>query len=71
VLQCANVLQVVFLNKTQLLQQGKAPEEMNAEELRDVVSYACAAAGLSTTKSGGIPSIPEYADVLEIQKKLI
>jgi fructokinase len=54
-----------------LLQHGKAPEEMNAEELRDVVSYACAAAGLSTTKSGGIPSIPEYADVLEIQKKLI
>ena len=52
-----------------LLQTGKAPQTLDAEELRDVVSFACAAAGLSTTKSGGIPSIPEYEDVLKVQNK--
>ena len=42
-----------------LLQYGKAPETLNEEELRDVVSFACTAAGLSTTKPGGISSVPE------------
>ena len=42
-----------------LLQYGKAPESLNEEELRDVVSFACTAAGLSTTKPGGISSVPE------------
>ena len=41
-----------------LLQHGKAPETLNEEELRDVVSFACTAAGLSTTKPGGISSVP-------------
>ena len=47
-----------------LLQVGKAPEELHEAELRDIVSFACAAAGLSTTKSGGISSVPEYREVL-------
>lgn len=47
-----------------LLQKGKAPEELNEEELRHIVSFACASAGLSTTRSGGISSVPEYCDVL-------
>ena len=42
-----------------LLQYGKAPESLNEEELCDVVSFACTAAGLSTTKPGGISSVPE------------
>ena len=48
-----------------LLQTGKAPETLNAEELTDVVRFACTSAGLSTTRSGGISSVPEYAEVLE------
>ena len=47
-----------------LLQTGKAPEALNGEEIREIVRFACAAAGLSTTKPGGISSVPEYADVL-------
>jgi len=47
-----------------LLETGKAPETLNAEELKDVVSFACTAAGLSTTQYGGISSVPAYEDVI-------
>jgi len=47
-----------------LLQTGKNPGELTAEELTDVVRFACTSAGLSTTKSGGISSVPEYGEVL-------
>ena len=47
-----------------LLQYGAAPEELGEDELRDIVSFACAAAGLSATRPGGISSIPEYDKVL-------
>lgn len=48
-----------------LLQTGKAPEELTDAELREIVTFACTAAGLSTTKSGGISSVPEYRQVIE------
>ncbi len=48
-----------------LLQYGTDPATMDEAALRDVVTFACTAAGLSTTKSGGISSVPEYEDVLE------
>jgi len=48
-----------------LLQLGKTPETMTEEELRDAVHFACTAAGISTTRSGGISSIPTYEEVLE------
>ena len=47
-----------------LLQTGKAPEELTREELTDVVRFACTSAGLSTTRSGGISSVPEYQEVI-------
>ncbi len=47
-----------------LLQYGTDPAIMGAEILRDVVCFACTTAGLSTTKSGGISSVPEYVNVL-------
>lgn len=47
-----------------LLRYNKAPEELDLRELTDIVSFACIAAGLSTTKPGGISSIPEYASVV-------
>ena len=47
-----------------LLQLNKAPEELSGEELGEVVRFACAAAGLSTTSPGGISSVPPYEAVL-------
>ncbi len=47
-----------------LLQVGTDPATMDEETLRDVVTFACTAAGLSTTKSGGISSMPDYNQVL-------
>ena len=47
-----------------LLETGKAPEALEEKELREIVSFACTAAGLSTTKHGGIQSVPEIDDVI-------
>ena len=47
-----------------LLQSGKAPEDLQEAELIDAVRFACTSAGLSTTRSGGISSVPEYETVL-------
>ena len=46
-----------------LLQTGKAPETLTEEELTDIVRFACTAAGLSTTRPGGISSVPTLAQV--------
>jgi len=46
-----------------LLQTGKQPEELDGAELRDIAAFACAAAGLSTLKPGGISSVPDLAEV--------
>ena len=51
-----------------LLTHGKAPEALNSEELTDVVRFACTSAGLSTTRSGGISSVPEMAEILAALK---
>ena len=47
----------------QLLQTGKTPETLTEAELRHVVRFACTAAGLSTTRSGGISSVPSLEEV--------
>jgi fructokinase len=52
-----------------LLQYGKAPDALTEAQLRDVVTFACTSAGLSTTASGGISSVPEYAQVLAAMGK--
>jgi len=46
-----------------LLKSGKAPETLENAQLQEIVSFACAAAGLSTERSGGIPSIPSMEEV--------
>ena len=46
-----------------LLKSGGVPEKLTAEELENIVSFACASAGLSTTKAGGISSVPERGEV--------
>lgn len=47
-----------------ILKTQKAPAQLNNEELSDIVRFACTAAGLSTTRHGGISSVPEYAEVM-------
>lgn len=46
-----------------VMQSGKRPEELNEAELREAVRFACTAAGLSTTRPGGISSVPELSAV--------
>ena len=46
-----------------LLRAGGVPEKLTAEELENIVSFACASAGLSATKAGGISSVPELGEV--------
>ncbi len=47
-----------------ILQLGKAPDALNEAELREIVIFACTSAGLSTTRPGGISSVPECQDVI-------
>ena len=46
-----------------LLSIGKAPEDLEEPELLNAVRFATASAGLSTTRGGGISSIPSYEEV--------
>ena len=47
-----------------LLEMGKAPGSLSAGELETIVGFACASAGLSATRPGGISSVPGLEDVL-------
>ena len=51
-----------------LLQLGKDPATLTEAQLTDVVRFACTSAGLSTTKSGGISSVPTLEEVLSAQR---
>ena len=51
-----------------LLELGKAPEVLNNEGLTEIVRFACASAGLSTTKSGGISSVHDYESVIQAMR---
>ena len=48
-----------------LLQTGQAPETLTDAQLQQIVSFACTAAGLSTTRAGGISSVPSLEEVLQ------
>lgn len=47
-----------------LLQFDKAPALLTDSELQETVSFACTSAGLSTTKPGGISSVPDYDEIM-------
>ena len=49
-----------------LISFAQQPGELGEAQLRDVVSFACAAAGLSTTRPGGISSVPTMEEVKNI-----
>ena len=48
---------------SRLLKTGKAPSELTADGMTQIVRFACTAASLSTQKHGGISSVPELEDV--------
>lgn len=52
-----------------LLRADKAPAELEEDELRAITAYACAAAGLSVERPGGISSVPDPAEVLAAMKR--
>ena len=47
-----------------ILQLGKAPETLSEKELAEVAAFACTSASLSTTKPGGISSVPCFEDIV-------
>ena len=49
-----------------LLQLGKDPANLDARELEEVTRFACTAAGLSTTRPGGISSVPTDAEIASV-----
>ena len=49
-----------------LLQTGRAPEDLEDAELQKIVRFACASAGLSCTRSGGIQSVPSLDEIERI-----
>ena len=49
-----------------LLQTGEDPAELAEAQLRRVTEFACASAGLSTTRYGGISSVPSYEQVMAV-----
>ncbi len=52
---------------SRILTIEKSPDDLNDDELKSIVRFASAAAGLSTTKPGGISSIFPIEDVMQYQ----
>lgn len=52
-----------------LLNTQKLPEALTQKDLKDIARFAGAAAGLSTTKPGGICSVPDLKSVLSLIQK--
>ena len=52
----------------QILQTGVSPDALTESQLREIVRFACTAAGLSTTRHGGISSVPTLEEVLQTLK---
>ena len=46
-----------------ILNSGKSPKDLCEVELFNIVRFACTTAALSTTKLGGISSVPELSEV--------
>lgn len=53
----------------QLLQLAQDPGVLSAQQLDCVVRFACTSAGLSTTKPGGISSVPDFGTVMAAMQK--
>lgn len=45
-------------------------DKLQENDLYEIVTFATVSAGLSTTKNGGIKSVPAYKDVMKIYKRM-
>ena len=54
---------------SQMLKLDKAPEALSAEDMSAITRFACCAASLSTRHHGGINSIPEEQEVIELMRQ--
>jgi len=54
---------------SQFLACHKTPQELTEAELTHIVRFACTAASLSTQKHGGITSVPDRHDVLDLMNR--
>lgn len=48
-----------------LLETGKKPQALSIEEMEHIAAFACTVASLSTTRLGGIFSVPDWKEVEE------
>ena len=53
-----------------VMESGKKPEELSCEELAEICRFANAMAGISTTRLGGLPSVPKRYEAEDYLKKL-
>jgi len=51
---------------SRILKLDKDPADLDREELSGIAAFAVTAASLSTQKQGGIPSVPDEADVASL-----
>jgi len=70
-LSLCNIFCAYFNNliSTSCSAHNKAPEALSAEEMSAITRFACCAASLSTRRHGGINSIPEEQEVLELMRQ--
>ena len=54
----------------QILKTGKEPGALDDYDLKQITSFASTAAGLSTTRKGGISSIPKVQTVRRVLRKM-
>ena len=50
--------------------QAHPTQQLTAEEIGEIVRFACCAASLSTQQQGGISSVQEEADVRSLMAKM-
>ncbi len=48
-----------------ILKLGKEPDDLSPDELKRITRFACISAGLSTEKSGGLDSVPDYEMIMK------
>lgn len=51
-----------------LLEKEKEIEDLSEADLKEMVRFACVGASLSTTKYGGLNSVPTYEEVISYLK---
>jgi len=51
---------------SRILKLNKEPDKLDQKELAEIAAFAVTAASLSTQKPGGIPSVPDEAEVMKM-----